>query len=88
MLDGMLQKTSTTTRLLELLVAILGSTEAAREALQCSESEFESWLRGLQEPPWPKFERMIDMVVEYQSKAMEQRRDALRALHTTKNTDG
>jgi hypothetical protein len=82
-----LQKTSTTTRLLELLVVILGSPAAAREDLRCSEIEFDSWMRGLSEPPWPKFERMIEVVLDHQARALEQRRAALRALHATKNTD-
>jgi hypothetical protein len=82
-----LQKTSTTTRLLELLVVILGSPAAAREDLRCSEIEFDSWMRGLSEPPWPKFERMIEVVLDHQARALEQRRAPLRALHATKNTD-
>ena len=78
----MLQKTSTSTRLLELLVKILGSNEATRTALHCSESEFDEWSSGITEPPWNVFERMVDLVIQYQSRQIQGRREAIQKLRS------
>lgn len=79
----MLQKTSTNTRLLELLVKILGSTEATRAALHCTDSDFDDWINGIAEPPWTIFERMVDLVIEYQSKQIHGQREALKKWRAT-----
>jgi len=82
-----LQKTSTSTRLLELLVKILGSEEATRAALQCSKSDFDDWANGIAEPPWLVFERMVDLVIEYQSGQIQGRRNAIQKLRSTLHTE-
>jgi hypothetical protein len=64
----MLHKTSISTRVLELLVKILGSDEAARTALQCSEADINEWRTGITEPPWIVFERMVDIIIDHQKK--------------------
>jgi hypothetical protein len=78
----MLQKTSTSIRLLELLVKILGSAEEARVALHCSETEWDQWIHGSEEPPWTVFERMVDIVILYQSKEIQAHREAVRNLRS------
>jgi hypothetical protein len=78
-----LQKTSTSTRLLELLVKILGSDEAARTALRCSEADFDEWRGGITEPPWTVFERMVDLVIRYQSQQIQGHREAIQKLRST-----
>jgi hypothetical protein len=75
-----LQKTSTSIRLLELLVKILVNTEEARVALHCSEREWEQWIHGSEEPPWTVFERMVDIVILYQSKEIQGHREAIQKL--------
>jgi len=75
-----LQKTGTSTRLLELLVKILGSTGATRTALHCSESDFDDWTSGITEPPWNVFERMVDLVIQYQSRQIQGHREAVQKL--------
>jgi hypothetical protein len=77
-----LQKTGTSTRLLELLVKILGSEEATRTALRCSESDFDEWINGITEPPWNVFERMVDLVIQYQSKQIQGHREAIQKLRS------
>jgi 2-phospho-L-lactate transferase/gluconeogenesis factor (CofD/UPF0052 family) len=78
----MLQKTSTSIRLLELLVKILGSTEDARIALHCSEKEWDQWIHGSEEPPWTVFERMVDIVILYQSKEIQAHHQAVQKLRS------
>jgi hypothetical protein len=73
-----LAKTSTSTRLLELTTAILGSAAEVRKVLQCTEAELASWRDGISEPPWTAFERMLDIVLDYQSKDVAAKLEALR----------
>jgi hypothetical protein len=78
-----LQKTSTSIRLLELLAKILGTAEVARVALHCSETEWDQWIHGTEEPPWTVFERMVDIVILYQSKEIKAHREAVQKLRST-----
>ena len=78
----MLQKTSTSIRLLELLVKILGGTEEARIALHCSETEWDQWIHGSEEPPWTVFERMVDLVIQHQAQQIQGHREAIQRLRT------
>jgi hypothetical protein len=82
-----LQKTSTSIRLLELLVKILGSPEEVRIALHCSESEWDQWIHGSEEPPWTVFERMVDIVILYQSKEIQAHRQAVQKLRSALHTE-
>jgi len=75
-----LQKTSTSTRLLELLVKILGSDEATRMALHCSRLDFDAWRAGITEPPWSVFERMVDLVIKHQAQQIQGHREAIQKL--------
>jgi hypothetical protein len=77
-----LKKTSTTTRLIDMTVALLGNTAAASNALHCSELELESWRAGIMEPPWIVFERMVDILIEHQAKQITEQRAALRQLRS------
>jgi hypothetical protein len=79
-----LTKTSTSTRLLELTTAILGSDAEVRKALQCTEADIASWRNGVTEPPWTAFERMLDIVLEYQAKDVAAKLDALRKAREVK----
>jgi hypothetical protein len=73
-----LTKTSTSTRLLELTTAILGSEAEVRKALACTETDLAGWRNGLSEPPWTAFERMLNIVLDYQMKDAAARLEALR----------
>jgi hypothetical protein len=63
----MLHKTIST-RVLELFVKILGSDEAARTALRCSQADINEWSTGITEPPRTAFERMVKIIVDHQKK--------------------
>ena len=79
-----LTKTSTSTRLLELTTAILGSDAEVRKALQCTEADLASWRDGITEPPWTVFERMLDIVLDYQAKDVTAKLEALRKARDAK----
>jgi len=64
-------------------VKILGSDEATRTALHCSKSDFDEWSNGITEPPWTVFERMVDLVIEYQSQQIRTHREALEKWRAT-----
>ena len=76
----MLKKTSTTTRLIDMTVTLLGNTAAASSALHCSELELESWRGGIMEPPWIVFERMVDILIEHQARQISEQRAELQQL--------
>ena len=79
-----LTKTSTSTRLLELTTAILGSEAEVRKALQCAEADLASWRNGVTEPPWTVFERMLDIVLDYQTKDVAAKLEVLRKARDAK----
>ncbi len=80
----MLTKTCTSTRLLELATAILGNDAEVRKALQCTEADLISWRDGIAEPPWTAFERMLDIVLDYQTKEVTAKLEALHKARDAK----
>jgi hypothetical protein len=79
-----LTKTSTSTRLLELTAAILGSEAQVRKALQCTQADLTSWRDGVTEPPWTVFEKMLDIVLDYQAKDVAAKLEILRKAREAK----
>jgi hypothetical protein len=71
-----------------MTVTLLGNTAAASTALHCSELELESWRAGVMEPPWVVFERMVDILIEYQAKQINDQREALRQLRASGSKKG
>jgi hypothetical protein len=41
------------------------------------------WTNGISEPPWTIFERMVDLVIEYQSQQIRANREALNKWRAT-----
>ena len=80
----MLTKTSTSTRLLELTVAIVGGEAEVRKALQCTDADLRAWRDGVAEPPWTVFERMLDIILDYQAKDVAAKLEALRKARDAK----
>jgi hypothetical protein len=79
-----LTKTSTSTRLLELTAAILGGEAQVRKTLQCTDADLVSWRDGITEPPWTVFERMLEIVLDYQAMDVSARLEALRRAREAK----
>jgi hypothetical protein len=46
-------------------------------------SDFADWTNGISEPPWTIFERMVDLVIEYQSQQIRANREALNKWRAT-----
>jgi hypothetical protein len=76
----MLKKSSTTTRLIDLTVEILGTEEGVITLMQCERWEFDNWKAGIGAPPWPAFERMVTVLIETHRKVTAEQRDLLRKL--------
>jgi hypothetical protein len=84
----MLKKTSTTTRLIDLTVQILGDDEAVINLLQCERWEFDSWKAGIGAPPWPAFERMVTVLMESHRKVLAEQRENLRKIREDLKGEG
>jgi hypothetical protein len=76
----MLKKTSTTTRLIDLTIQILGDEKAVITLMQCERPEFDNWKAGIGAPPWPAFERMVTVLIESHRRLIAQEREYLRAI--------
>jgi hypothetical protein len=76
----MLKKSSTTTRLIDMTVQILGSEEAVITLMQCQRWQFDDWKAGIGAPPWPAFERMVTVLMESHRQVVAEQRELLRDL--------
>jgi hypothetical protein len=74
------QKPSSTARLIDLLLKIKGSTEAAAAAIGCSPAELQSWQSDLGKPDQLQFERMIDVIMNFQHKQIRDHDETLRYI--------
>ena len=61
-------------RLIAMAVRLAGSEAVVMHAMRAIETDFSAYRRGEKEPPWPEFDRLVQLVVDEQQKGIERRR--------------
>ncbi len=63
-----------------MAVALVGSADRVRIRMQCSESDYAAYSAGLKEPSSPELNRLVDLIVDEQSRAVQANREAIRRV--------
>jgi hypothetical protein len=69
-------------RFIAMAVSLIGSSEAVRSAMRCSEEQFLQYREGAKEPAWRELCWVIELVVAEQRKMIERNRQRLAAHRT------
>jgi len=73
-------KLSSTARLIDLLLKICGSTEQAAKAIGSSTEQLHNWQRDTGAPDALVFERIVDVIIDFQQRQIADQDKALREL--------
>ncbi len=57
-----------------MAISLVGDAGAVRGAMNCSAADFSDYCAGRREPPWPEFDRLVDLLVREQGKLMARNR--------------
>jgi hypothetical protein len=68
---------NTTSRLIALAVSLVGSPDAVKATMKCSDADFLAYCDGRKEPSWPELDRLIDLIVREQGNIIAKNRDLL-----------
>jgi hypothetical protein len=71
---------SSSARLIDLLLKICGTTEAAARAIGATPAHLESWQLDLDKPDAQAFERLVHIIIDFQQRQIAEQHDALTGL--------
>ena len=60
-----------------MAVSLVGDAELVRKEIGCSEDDFGDYCAADKEPPWPQFDRLVQLIVREQGKLIAQNRELL-----------
>lgn len=68
---------STSSRLIAMAVALVGSEERVRAHMRCDAVDFRAYRAGAKEPDWVQLGRLVDFIIDEHRRVITENRAAL-----------
>ena len=76
---------NTASRLIAMAASLVGEVEAVRLAMGCSNADFLEYVGSKKEPPWPEFDRLIQLILREQGKMIAKNRELMSEIRANRD---